>query len=72
MRSLESRFRLLTNLLFIGDIFASPGRAIVARNLKDIVASEKIDLTIANAENAAGGFGIRRSWPTNCSAMAWT
>src|SRR6202043_1632671 len=49
---------VLTTLLFIGDIFASPGRAIVARHLKDIVASEKIDLTIANGENAAGGFGI--------------
>jgi len=48
----------LTNLLFIGDIFASPGRALVARHLRDIVAAEKIDLTIANAENAAGGFGI--------------
>ena len=30
----------------------------VARHLRDIVASEKIDLTIANAENSAGGFGI--------------
>jgi metallophosphoesterase (TIGR00282 family) len=30
----------------------------VARHLRDIVASEKIDLTIANGENAAGGFGI--------------
>ncbi len=30
----------------------------MARHLKDIVAAEKIDLTIANAENAAGGFGI--------------
>jgi hypothetical protein len=48
----------LTNLLFIGDIFASPGRHIVARYLKEIVASEKIDLSIANAENSAGGFGI--------------
>ena len=48
----------MTNILFIGDIFASPGRQIVARHLKDIVAAEKIDLTIANAENAAGGFGI--------------
>jgi 2',3'-cyclic-nucleotide 2'-phosphodiesterase len=48
----------LTNLLFIGDIFASPGRAMVARHLTAIVASEKIDLTIANGENAAGGFGI--------------
>jgi len=30
----------------------------VARHLRDIVASEKIDLSIANAENSAGGFGI--------------
>src|SRR5438105_3003862 len=48
----------LTNILFIGDIFASPGRTIVARHLKDIVAAENIDLAIANVENAAGGFGI--------------
>ncbi len=30
----------------------------VARHLPGIVAAEKIDLTIANGENAAGGFGI--------------
>jgi metallophosphoesterase (TIGR00282 family) len=48
----------LTNLLFIGDIFASPGRSMVARHLREIVAAEKIHLTIANGENAAGGFGI--------------
>jgi metallophosphoesterase (TIGR00282 family) len=30
----------------------------VARHLRAIVASEKIDLAIANAENSAGGFGI--------------
>jgi len=46
------------NILFIGDIFASPGRRIVADHLQDIVESNSIDLTIANAENAAGGFGI--------------
>jgi metallophosphoesterase (TIGR00282 family) len=49
---------VLTNLLFIGDIFASPGRSLVARHLKDIVATENIHLAIANAENSAGGFGI--------------
>jgi metallophosphoesterase (TIGR00282 family) len=48
----------LTNLLFIGDVFGSPGRTIVARHLKDIVAAEDIHLAIANVENAAGGFGI--------------
>jgi metallophosphoesterase (TIGR00282 family) len=48
----------LTNLLFIGDVFASPGRGMVARHLKDSVAAENIHLAIANVENAAGGFGV--------------
>lgn len=46
------------NILFIGDIFASPGRSIVARHLQEIISTEKIQLAIANAENSAGGFGI--------------
>jgi 2',3'-cyclic-nucleotide 2'-phosphodiesterase len=46
------------NILFIGDIFASPGRAIVGRYLQQIITEEKIQLAIANAENSAGGFGI--------------
>ena len=46
------------NILFLGDIFASAGRRIVAEQLPHIVASEAIGLIIANAENAAGGFGI--------------
>jgi 2',3'-cyclic-nucleotide 2'-phosphodiesterase len=46
------------NLIFVGDIFASSGRAIVAENLKSIISEEKIDLVIANGENSAGGFGI--------------
>lgn len=45
-------------ILFIGDIFASPGRRIVADKLHTIVSTEYIDFTIANAENSAGGFGI--------------
>jgi metallophosphoesterase (TIGR00282 family) len=46
------------NILFVGDIFGSPGRRIVADHLQDIVEANHIDLTIANGENAAGGFGI--------------
>jgi metallophosphoesterase (TIGR00282 family) len=46
------------NILFIGDIFASPGRGIVAERLQSIISAEKIQLVIANVENAAGGFGI--------------
>src|SRR5277367_6907559 len=46
------------NILFIGDIVASPGRTVVSRYLQQIIAGEKIQLAIANAENSAGGFGI--------------
>ncbi|HEX3878629.1 MAG TPA: TIGR00282 family metallophosphoesterase [Bryobacteraceae bacterium] len=46
------------NILFIGDIFGSPGRRIVSEHLQDIVKTNAIDLTIANGENSAGGFGI--------------
>jgi len=46
------------NILFIGDIFASTGRGLVARYLQGIISSEKISLAVANAENSAGGFGI--------------
>src|ERR1700735_5896960 len=49
------------NILFIGDIFASPGRMIVARYLQEIISAEKIQLAIANAENSAGGFGVTPS-----------
>jgi metallophosphoesterase (TIGR00282 family) len=46
------------NILFVGDIFASPGRRIVSDHLADIVATNQIHLVIANAENSAGGFGV--------------
>ena len=46
------------NILFIGDIFAAAGRQIGADHLQDIKESNRIDLAIANAENAAGGFGL--------------
>jgi metallophosphoesterase (TIGR00282 family) len=45
-------------LLFIGDIFGSPGRRVVRDHLADIVSTNRIDVAIANAENAAGGFGV--------------
>ncbi|HLJ91025.1 MAG TPA: TIGR00282 family metallophosphoesterase [Candidatus Angelobacter sp.] len=45
-------------ILFIGDIFGSPGRKIVRDHIGHVVESNKIDLVIANAENSAGGFGV--------------
>jgi 2',3'-cyclic-nucleotide 2'-phosphodiesterase len=46
------------NILFIGDIFASSGRSIVAEHLPGLIQTYQVDLTIANGENSAGGFGI--------------
>ena len=48
-------------ILFIGDIFGSAGRRIVADHVADIIQNQKIDLAIANGENAAAGFGITPS-----------
>ncbi len=45
-------------ILFIGDIVGQPGRQMVARHLPALVANQAVDLVLANAENAAGGFGI--------------
>ena len=46
------------NLLFIGDIFGSTGRMLATEHVQRIITQEKIDLAIANCENAAGGFGV--------------
>lgn len=46
------------NILFIGDIVGNPGRDAVKILLPKIKAEEKIEFTIANAENAAGGAGL--------------
>lgn len=45
-------------ILFIGDIVGGPGRRIVADRLSDVIETERLDLVIANGENAAAGFGI--------------
>lgn len=45
-------------ILFIGDIFGRPGRTIVRERLPALVRDRKIDLVLANGENAAAGFGI--------------
>lgn len=45
-------------LLFIGDIVGKPGRDIVVRALPGLIAAERLDAVIANAENAAGGSGL--------------
>ncbi len=45
-------------ILFVGDIFGRPGRTIVHERLPELQKKYGVELTIANGENAAGGFGI--------------
>jgi 2',3'-cyclic-nucleotide 2'-phosphodiesterase len=45
-------------LLFVGDVFGSPGRRVVREHLPHIIRERQVDLVIVNAENAAGGFGL--------------
>jgi len=45
-------------ILFVGDVFGKPGRRILQEKLQILVHENRIDFSIANVENAAGGFGI--------------
>jgi 2',3'-cyclic-nucleotide 2'-phosphodiesterase len=49
------------NILFLGDIIGRPGRDAVAAHLPTLRDRLKLDLVIANGENAAGGFGLTRA-----------
>jgi metallophosphoesterase (TIGR00282 family) len=48
------------NVLFIADIFGSPGRRAVRDLVPELVSSMGIDFLIANVENAASGFGVTK------------
>lgn len=48
------------NVLFIGDIFGKAGRKIIRNKLPALIKEFKIECTIANGENVAGGKGITR------------
>ena len=46
------------NILFVGDIFGSAGRRIVREHIGHVREAHNVELTVINAENAAGGFGV--------------
>ncbi|HEY4076402.1 MAG TPA: TIGR00282 family metallophosphoesterase [Rhizomicrobium sp.] len=48
------------NILFLGDIVGKPGRDAVYAELPRLRDRLKLDLVIANGENAAHGFGLTR------------
>jgi len=45
-------------ILFIGDIFAKPGREIARKAIPALVQQRALDVVIANVENSAAGFGV--------------
>jgi metallophosphoesterase (TIGR00282 family) len=47
-------------VLFVADIFGSPGRRAVRDLVPDLVASMGVDFLVANVENAAAGFGVTK------------
>jgi 2',3'-cyclic-nucleotide 2'-phosphodiesterase len=46
------------HILFVGDVFGSPGRRIVGEHLASLISQHNVDLVVINAENSAGGFGV--------------
>ena len=48
------------NILFIGDIVGRPGRELIRKGVRALAEKHEADLVIANAENAAAGFGITK------------
>jgi len=55
---LSETSRDTVRVLFIGDVVGKPGRVAVRDLLDGLVDNHRVDLVVANAENAAGGFGI--------------
>jgi 2',3'-cyclic-nucleotide 2'-phosphodiesterase len=56
-------------ILFLGDIIGKPGRDAVAEHLPQLKMRLSPDLTIANGENAAHGFGLTRAIAEEFFAM---
>ena len=48
-------------ILFIGDVVGPPGVTFLRKALPPLIAHERLDLVIANAENAANGSGLTPS-----------
>jgi metallophosphoesterase (TIGR00282 family) len=45
-------------ILFVGDIVGQPGRLALRARLDRLVDQHRVDLVVANGENAAAGFGL--------------
>src|SRR5512147_143809 len=57
------------NILFVGDVVGSPGRRALSEALGSVIDKRRIDFTIVNVENAAGGFGLTNELFEDLSKM---
>ncbi len=48
----------MARLLFVGDVVGKPGRRALSRLLPELIDRHRVDATVVNIENAAGGSGI--------------
>ena len=48
-------------LLFVGDVIGKPGRRVLKRLLPGLIDRHRVDYTVVNVENMAGGFGVTAS-----------
>jgi len=48
----------MIRILFVGDVVGKPGRRVLAEMLPRLVDRHRVDYTIVNIENAAGGSGV--------------
>src|SRR5213082_1894239 len=48
----------MIRVLYIGDVVGQPGRRALHQKLETVIDRDRIDFTIVNVENAAGGFGV--------------
>ncbi|HEX6177294.1 MAG TPA: TIGR00282 family metallophosphoesterase [Thermoanaerobaculia bacterium] len=48
----------MIRVLYIGDVVGQPGRRALHEKLEKVIDRDRIDFTIVNVENSAGGFGV--------------
>ena len=58
----------IVRILYVADVCGRPGRQACAHMIKPLREKHQIDYTIANVENAAGGFGITPEMSTKMFA----
>ena len=54
----------MVKILFVGDLFAKPGKYLASQFIPRLIEERGIDFCIVNGENAAGGYGLTQNIAT--------